>query len=432
MSGIARDVWVSACTLITTLILGLSVFGSAAEGARSSREIVVNIPAFALTLYEDGIPIRTYPVGVGQSVMPSRLGETRIINNVHNPTYYPPNWWSRGLRPIPPGPDNPVGTRWLGLGFPGYGIHGTNNPASIGTAASAGCIRMHNADVEELSRLVGVGTPVRLVYETVEVWSDEQTGESFIRVFPDVYRWGTSTLEQVEIQLEEPDLWGRIDHAALSSLLQQANGQVMPLPLMELPVGVEFAAFSLDVSDDVRALAARTLNVAVDDVHHAPNLRLHASGLNRDPVAPHVARHDALHDPLHHQPNLSAAHAATTPAWTEPPPALPSGTAMIENLAHVVFPKAAVGLLDGTLARVAVAATVSHAGDVVRVELVQSSGFAVLDNHARKLAELGLRYKSFDDAYEIGVYVDYDATDPRDNRMTYHPGETIRPVGSAM
>jgi len=59
-------------------------------------------------------------------------------------------------------PGGPFGTRWMGLSQPHYGIHGTNNPASIGTAASNGCIRMYNEDVNELFNLVSVGTPVTI------------------------------------------------------------------------------------------------------------------------------------------------------------------------------------------------------------------------------------------------------------------------------
>lgn len=89
---------------------------------QSTYEIVVNVPAYRLYLYQDGIRIRSYPIGIGRVLKPSVLGETEIINRVIYPTYYPPDWYLKGLQPIPPGPDNPVGTRWLGLGFPGYVI----------------------------------------------------------------------------------------------------------------------------------------------------------------------------------------------------------------------------------------------------------------------------------------------------------------------
>jgi hypothetical protein len=78
---------------------------------------------------------------------------------VANPTY------SHAGKIVGPGPANPVGTRWMSLGYKGYGWHGTNRPESIGRAASHGCIRMRNRDVEELFDLVRVGDEVDLIEE---------------------------------------------------------------------------------------------------------------------------------------------------------------------------------------------------------------------------------------------------------------------------
>jgi len=87
---------------------------------------------------------------------------------VANPTYH------HDGKTIPPGPHNPVGTRWMGLSIKGYGIHGTNEPKSIGKAASHGCIRMAKADLEELYPLVQVGDTVEIVGQR-----DEQTARLF-------------------------------------------------------------------------------------------------------------------------------------------------------------------------------------------------------------------------------------------------------------
>ncbi len=231
MSGV-RIVPLMAAVLVT--FVGGWSFN--AQGANPpEREIVINIPAFRLTLFEKGEPIRSYPVGVGVDVKPSRLGETEIINEVADPTYYPPNWWKRGLTPIPPGPENPVGTRWLGLGFPSYGIHGTNNPESIGKAVSSGCIRMYNEDVEELSRLVGVGTPVRLVYNTIEVWSDRATDVPIIQIHPDIYRMGTNRLTNAQHRLEAANAWENVDVALLEEALNDASGVPLPVSVLRAP-----------------------------------------------------------------------------------------------------------------------------------------------------------------------------------------------------
>jgi lipoprotein-anchoring transpeptidase ErfK/SrfK len=124
--------------------------------AETQKRIVISIPDKKLVLMEGDRVMKVYDVAVGKSSTPSPQGEFRIANRVPNPTWYGPG------KVVGPGKDNPLGTRWMGLGFKGYGIHGTNVPSSIGKAASHGCIRMRQRDVEELFALVDVGTTVEL------------------------------------------------------------------------------------------------------------------------------------------------------------------------------------------------------------------------------------------------------------------------------
>jgi lipoprotein-anchoring transpeptidase ErfK/SrfK len=108
--------------------------------------------------------VRSFPVAVGQPAWPTPLGSFSIRTKTRNPWWYPPNQpWAAGAQPIPPGPGNPLGTRWMGLNIGGVGIHGTYNSGSIGTAASHGCIRMHIASAEWLFERVRIGTPVYIV-----------------------------------------------------------------------------------------------------------------------------------------------------------------------------------------------------------------------------------------------------------------------------
>ena len=130
--------------------------GSAKSPSVATRHIVVSIPDRKLALVEDGRIVRTYRVAVGAAVSPTPAGEFKIAHRILRPTYYAP-----GVV-IPPGKENPLGTRWLGLTEKGYGIHGTNEPRSIGHRASHGCIRMRNDDIEELFELVRVGDLVEL------------------------------------------------------------------------------------------------------------------------------------------------------------------------------------------------------------------------------------------------------------------------------
>jgi len=143
-------------TLRFVAVLMAAASEMAAEGA-PTRRLIVNIPARKIALVEDGKVVKVYPVAVGKQSTPSPSGVFHIASHVRNPTY------SHAGKVVAPGPRNPVGTRWMSLGYKGYGLHGTNEPASIGHAASHGCIRMRNHDVEELFELVRVGDEVDLV-----------------------------------------------------------------------------------------------------------------------------------------------------------------------------------------------------------------------------------------------------------------------------
>jgi lipoprotein-anchoring transpeptidase ErfK/SrfK len=122
-----------------------------------TRRLIVDIAARKIVLVEDGKVVKMYPVAVGKRSTPSPSGTFHVASHVVNPTY-----WHDG-KVVRPGPSNPVGTRWMSLGYKGYGIHGTNRPESIGHAESHGCIRMRNRDVEELFQLVRVGDEVDLI-----------------------------------------------------------------------------------------------------------------------------------------------------------------------------------------------------------------------------------------------------------------------------
>jgi lipoprotein-anchoring transpeptidase ErfK/SrfK len=115
-------------------------------------------------VYNGERPWRTFPVATGQAIYPTPLGNWHIVDMQRNPWWRPPDSpWARGLQPIPPGPGNPLGTRWMGLDAAGVGMHGTPDAASIGYSASHGCIRMQIPDAEWLFSQVHIGTPVFIV-----------------------------------------------------------------------------------------------------------------------------------------------------------------------------------------------------------------------------------------------------------------------------
>jgi len=170
-SDLSISMWRVAAVLLLALAeahaQGRPAASASAESkpqARPERRVVISIPDRKLALIEDGKVVKVYPVAVGAAATPSPSGEFRVRERITNPTYYAPG------NVIGPGKANPLGTRWIGLGQRGYGIHGTNEPRSIGKRASHGCIRMNQADVEELFELVRAGDLVVLHGErTTEV-----------------------------------------------------------------------------------------------------------------------------------------------------------------------------------------------------------------------------------------------------------------------
>lgn len=126
--------------------------------------VVIRRAANLLTLYSGMRPVRQFAVATGQTIYPTPLGRFQIVVKWKNPWWYPPAApWAKGEKPTPPGPGNPLGTRWMGISSPGVGIHGTPQDGSIGYSLSHGCIRMHIPQAEWLFNHVEVGTPVYIV-----------------------------------------------------------------------------------------------------------------------------------------------------------------------------------------------------------------------------------------------------------------------------
>ena len=136
--------------------------------AQLGRAIVIRRGSNQLYLYRVGTNVkvmREFHVATGRSEYPTPLGKFEIVTKWLNPWWYPPagSAWAADSKPIPPGPGNPLGTRWMGLSAPYVGIHGTPDAASIGYSASHGCIRMLIPQAEWLFTQVDVGTPVFIV-----------------------------------------------------------------------------------------------------------------------------------------------------------------------------------------------------------------------------------------------------------------------------
>lgn len=147
--------------------------------------IVLNIAEYRMYYYPPAAKgerpvVMTFPVSIGRQDWATPIGVTRVVEKAKNPTWYPPQSVldeheadGRPLaRVVPPGPDNPLGSRKMRLGLPGYLIHGTNRPAGVGMQVTHGCVRMFPEDIEFLFDLVPVGTSVRIINEPVKIGWD--------------------------------------------------------------------------------------------------------------------------------------------------------------------------------------------------------------------------------------------------------------------
>jgi len=160
-------VWMTGSLAVVAMTAMVLASQANAQDA-PKRVIVVSLEDHKLALVEDGQVKRVYTVAVGKPSTPSPVGTFTIERRVANPTY------QHNGKIVLPGPRNPVGTRWMGLSEHGYGIHGTNEPDSIGKAASHGCIRLGRTDLEELYSLVAVGDTVELIGQR-----NEETAQLF-------------------------------------------------------------------------------------------------------------------------------------------------------------------------------------------------------------------------------------------------------------
>jgi lipoprotein-anchoring transpeptidase ErfK/SrfK len=148
----------------TTIVLRAKLTPPSLTPSTIGPVIVIKRASNRLTLYNGAKVVRQFEVATGQTIYPTPLGTFQIVVKWRNPWWYPPNSpWAKGEKPVPPGPGNPLGTRWMGLSSPGVGIHGTPEDGSIGYSLSHGCIRMHIPQAEWLFDHVDVGTPVYIV-----------------------------------------------------------------------------------------------------------------------------------------------------------------------------------------------------------------------------------------------------------------------------
>lgn len=176
--------------------------------------IIVNLAAMRLFRFTDGKVTETFPIGVGRDGRETPRGATAVVRKKERPTWYPTDTIRKDKpdlpRVVPPGPDNPLGTHALYLGWPTYLLHGTENDYGIGRRVSAGCLRMYNSDIESLFNSVPVGTPVEVLDQRVlaEVFG----GRLYIEAHPTPAGW-----DALELGEPRPDSVLDTDHVRIIS-----------------------------------------------------------------------------------------------------------------------------------------------------------------------------------------------------------------------
>jgi lipoprotein-anchoring transpeptidase ErfK/SrfK len=144
--------------------LGFEFVKPKVTSAELDEAVVILRGSNRLLFFDDAKLVRWFGVATGRAEFPTPLGNYEIVNLQRNPWWYPPpSDWAKDSEPVPPGPGNPLGTRWMGISTPYVGIHGTPDAASIGYSASHGCIRMRIPDAEWLFGRVEIGTPVFII-----------------------------------------------------------------------------------------------------------------------------------------------------------------------------------------------------------------------------------------------------------------------------
>lgn len=154
------------------------------EAAQDTTEerITINLASRILTFWRNGKKVTMYPIAVGKQETQTPIGDFSVIEMEVNPEWVDPK---DTKKKVESGEDNPLGYRWMGF-YGRYGIHGTNNPESIGGYVSNGCIRLKEENAEELYEMTDIGTPVEIDYERVVI-ERIPDGRIAYYIYPDGY-----------------------------------------------------------------------------------------------------------------------------------------------------------------------------------------------------------------------------------------------------
>lgn len=181
--------------------------------------IVINLAEQRLYFFDTAGPPLTFPIGISRAGWKTPLGETTVTRKTASPTWYPPASARREDPTLPalvtPGPENPLGTRALYLGWPRYLIHGTNEPYGVGRRVSRGCIRLYPEHIEGLYEAVSIGTRVRVIDEPVKLaWISDAL---YLEIHPTLAQAGELEEDGRFEPVEAPEIRERVAEFAGAS-----------------------------------------------------------------------------------------------------------------------------------------------------------------------------------------------------------------------
>lgn len=195
---------------------------------RAQADIVINLPELRLyrfTKNQDSTMVQTYPVGIGSTEHPSPVGTFTVGEKRANPHWYLPKSLQskyNGLQVMAPGPKNPLGEYWIGLGNSSYGLHGTNNPWSVGRLATNGCIRLYPEHIQPLFEKTVHRDQVQLIYEPVKLGL--LAGSIYAEAHPDIYNRLDDYMYFAYQRLNAFPFAGNVDLVKYRHVLHQKSG----------------------------------------------------------------------------------------------------------------------------------------------------------------------------------------------------------------
>jgi L,D-transpeptidase ErfK/SrfK len=204
-----------------------------------SKKLLSNSWNYFQETVKDGGPVtsfvRTYPVGIGDEEWNSPVGSFRIIDKRVKPIWYiPPSLISKyhPVKVVPPGPNNPLGDYFMGIGD-AYGIHGTDNPWSVGRMVTHGCIRLYPEDIEYLFSTVAEGTAVQIVYEPVKIGF--LNGSIYVEVHRDIYGKIPDFNRYGYQKLADLNLMEAVESSRFDAALEKKSGMPVEVGTIDMP-----------------------------------------------------------------------------------------------------------------------------------------------------------------------------------------------------